>query len=721
MSDSPGYKPVKTPVILQVEAVECGAAALAIVLGYHGRFVPLEKLRIECGVSRDGSKASNILKVARAHGMTASGHSRTLADARKLKPPFIVFWEFNHFLVVEGVKRDRYYLNDPAIGRRVLSGEDFSAGFTGITLEFAPGKEFVKSGRAYNVVADIRKWIRGFERPLLLTVLTGMLLSVPLVLIPLFSRFYIDYILIQENYDWMNLLVAAILVTLGIIIVLELMMKNILRRLQVKLAVKLGFVFISKLFRLPMQFFLQRDKAEIVSRAELCDMAARQIAGPVTMFFISLFNLLLFSTALLLFQPQLAITGIFFSVLTVWALSVVSKRSAQVNIRFLKERSSLMGYSINGIGMIETLKATGKESEYYERWAGMLTKMNNAEFEAGKYFILSAILPVVMSLLTTIVIVYWGSHMVLDGSITIGGLVGVIALSQSFTSSLAGMAEISKSFLGLTACFRAMNDVYNYGQGAETKPAENALPDLPSPGAFLEIKGLSFGYILLAPPIISDINLQLAKGKSLALVGRSGSGKSTIAKVVTGLYPAWKGRVFLDGMPLEKYTAKHLSRKIAMVEQQTFLFAGTIRENLLLWNDNVSEEEMIEACKLVDLHDEISAKSNGYNFRLEENGRNISGGQRQRIEIARCLLRKPELLVLDEATSALDEATEQVVMQNLLSLDISVLVIAHRLSTVRNCSQVAVFEKGEIVEAGTHEELLEKKARYFELVSRQGD
>ncbi len=711
--------PVETPLLLQLEAVECGAAALGIILGYHGRFIPLEQLRIECGVSRDGSKASNVINVGRDHGMKCEGHSRTLEEMRTLNVPCILFWEFNHFLVFEGFKNGKYYLNDPAFGRRLVEEQEFSEAFTGITLEFEKGADFLPLGKPYKVVNDIRKWVKGFERPLLLIVILGSMLSVPMVLVPLLSRFYIDLILIQGNVEWMPLLIIAILMTTGVIVVLELMKKNILRRLQVKLAVKLGYVFISRLFRLPMQFFLQRDKAEIVARAELCDTAARHIAGPLTLFFVSAINLVLFAATLLLFQPILALIAIISAIVVVLFLTLVARSSVNPFIRYKKERSALIGFSINGVSLIETIKATGMESEYFERWSGHFAKMHNAEFEVGRFAIKRTLIPLSLSLFTTIAILYAGSHMVVSGAITIGGLVGVIALSQCFASSLIAMAEFSNCFPELSACFNSMNDILNYSETlaldkipAVEKEEENEL--------HVTIRNVTFGYITRAKPTISDVNIELERHKSVALVGRSGSGKSTIAKLVSGLYSQWSGDVLLDGEPITNYDAKELSRKIAVVEQQTRLFSGTVRDNLVLWNDrSVTDEEIVIACKMVGIHEEIMDKPMGYLYDLEENGRNISGGQRQRIELARCILRKPELLILDEATSALDEATEKLVMENILSLGITVLVIAHRLSTIVTCDNIVVFDKGEIVERGTHEQLLKKNGIYYNLVNTQ--
>jgi ATP-binding cassette subfamily C protein len=710
---------LKTPIILQMEAVECGAAALAMILGYHGRFIPLEQLRIECGVSRDGSKASNIVSAARDHGMEASGHSRSLKELRTLEQPCILFWEFNHFLVFEGCKNGKYFLNDPAYGRRQLSEQEFSEGFTGITLEMTPGKSFSKLGKPYNVIHDIRKWVKGFEMPMFLLIVLGALLSVPLVLVPLFSRFYIDYILIRENREWMLLLTIAIVVTSVLTIVLEHMKKNILRRLQVKLAIKLGYVFISRLFRLPMQFFLQRDRAEVMARAELCDLTAKHIAGPVTLFFISIINLVLFTATLILFQPLLALIGIASAFVVVAVLTLIANSSVNANIRFRKERSALIGFSVNSISLIETLKATGMESENFQRWSGHFAKMQNAEFESGKFIVRSALIPVTISLFTAIAILYAGSYMVINGTITVGGLVGVIALTQCFATSLLTMADISKSFPELSASFSSLNDIFNYGESAGSGRALSKPVGDPDINAMVELKELTFGYIRRAAPTVNGINFKLHRNKSLALVGRSGSGKSTIAKVVSGLYEAWSGAVFIAGRPLHDYTASELASKLTVVEQQTRLFSGSIRFNLQMWNEKCTEEAMTEACRMAGIHEEILSKPRGYDFMLEENGRNLSGGQRQRIELARCILRKPEILILDEATSALDEETEKQVMNNILQLGITVIVIAHRLSTIRNCDDILVFDKGKIVEEGSHDSLVGARGKYFELVNTQ--
>lgn len=708
-----------TPLVFQMEAVECGAAALAIILGYHGRYIPLDQLRVECGVSRDGSKASHLLKVGQNHNLHAAGFSRELNDLHGLNAPCILFWEFNHFVVFEGYRKGIYYINDPAFGKRQLSESEFSEAFTGITLEFNPTFNFKRFGKPYNVITDVLTWVKGFEKPLALIILLGIMLSVPMVLIPLYSRFFIDYILIEQNIDWMFMLTKAILVTTSLIVVLELIKKNVLRRLQVKLAIKLGFVFVTRLFRLPMHFFLQRDKAELVSRVELCDVAARLIVGPVTLFFISAFNLVLFTVALILFDPGLAIIGILSSVIIVLLLSYIGKRSIGSNIRFRKERSSLVGYSINGISLIETLKATGMESEYFEKWSGHLAKMHNAEFKAGQFGIYSALIPVAMSMLTVILILWIGSNMVISGTLSIGSLVGVITLSQGFNSALISMSDISKFIPQLSGSFNSMNDIFNYH--TQKKNAKTSISLSSNSGALVEIVDLSFGYVQLAKPIVTGINITLDHGQKIALVGRSGSGKSTIAKVVSGMYSPWSGHVLVNGKNIGDISFSSLAGFVCVVEQQTRLFSGTVRENLLMWNTSTEEEDMIETCKQIGLHDEIMARAKGYDFRLEENARNLSGGQRQRLEIARCLLRKPKLLILDEATSALDETTEKIVMDHILSLNMGVIVIAHRLGTIRNCGKIYVFDKGTVIESGNHADLISNKGKYYELVNTQDD
>ena len=708
-----------TPLIFQMEAVECGAASLAIILGFYGRYIPLEQLRVECGVSRDGSKASNVLKVGQKHDLDSAGFSRELNEMRSLSAPCIIFWEFNHFVVFEGYRKGIYYINDPAFGKRQLNESEFSESFTGITLEFNPSSNFKRYGKSYSVIRDVLKWIKGFEKPLALIVLLGIMLSVPMVLIPLYSRFFIDYILIEQNFDWMSMLTKAILVTSVLIIVLELIKKEVLRRLQVKLAIKLGFVFVTRLFRLPMHFFLQRDKAELVSRVELCDVAARLIVGPVTLFFISAFNLILFTVALVLFDPGLAVVGILSSVIIVFFLSYIAKQSIGSNIRFRKERSSLIGYSINGISLIETLKATGMESEYFEKWSGHLAKMHNAEYKVGQFSIFSALVPVSMSMLTVILILLIGSKMVIEGTLSIGSLVGVITLSQGFNSALISMAEISKFVPQLSGSFNAMNDIFNYN--SQKRNTRTSISLNSTSEALVEIVDLTFGYIQLAQPIVTGITITLNQGEKIALVGRSGSGKSTIAKVVSGMYSPWSGYVLVNGKDIGDISYSSLAGFVCVVEQQTRLFSGTVRENLLMWNSIPKEEEMIETCKRIGLHDEIMSRPQGYDFRLEENARNLSGGQRQRLEIARCLLRKPKVLILDEATSALDEATEKTVMDYVLSLNMGVIIIAHRLGTIRNCGKIYVFDKGTVIESGSHADLISNKGKYYELVNTQDD
>ncbi|MDT3698806.1 MAG: NHLP family bacteriocin export ABC transporter peptidase/permease/ATPase subunit [Thermincola sp.] len=717
-------KRVKTPTVLQMEAVECGAASLAIVLGYFGRSVPLEELRIACGVSRDGSKASNVLKAARTFGLTAKGFRKEPADLREIPLPAIIHWNFNHFLVLEGFKSGRVYLNDPAMGPRVVTEEEFDQSFTGVVLTFVPGPDFVQGGDKQNVVKALQKRFRGSVPALTFVVLVGLLLVIPGLVIPVFSRIFIDQVLLGGMTNWL----VPLLIGLGLTALLRgglsWLQQYYLLRMETKIALKSSGEFLWHVLGLPIDFFSQRQTGEIASRVMLNDRVANLLSRQMATTALNLVMVVFYLFLMFQYNVLLTIVGVTTAVFNLWFLKYTSRRRTDMNLRLISEAGKLQGTSMGGLQLIETLKATGSESDFFEKWAGHQAKLMNAEQEIGYSNRLLAAVPAFLNSLNSIIILALGGWQVMNGMMTIGMLVAFQSLMSSFISPVNQIVEMGGALQEVSATMNRLDDVFNNpvarrdGLEASTEAGE-AAPSGQKLTGRVELRNVTFGYSRLEPPLIENFSLELAPGARVALIGGSGSGKSTIAKVISGLYEPWSGEILFDGTKRSALPPGVIFNSLAVVDQDINIFEGTLRDNLTLFDDIVPETEIIRAAKDASIHETISVRDGGYDARMEESGRNFSGGQLQRFEIARALVNNPTILVLDEATSALDPKTEQMVDQSIRRRGCTCVIVAHRLSTIRDCDEIIVLERGKVVQRGSHDELKDITGHYRDLISAQ--
>jgi len=701
-------KRAKTPTVIQMEAVECGAAALAIVLGYHKRFEPLEKLRVACGVSRDGSKASNILRAARTYGLKASGKQiTTLKNLQKHPTPFIVFWNFNHFLVEEGFGHDKVFLNDPAMGPRTVSTDEFSAAFTGVALFFEPTDQFQRGGRPPGVLGPLLTRLKDFKKPLFFILLMGLALVLPGLVIPTFSKIFVDDILGAKRDNWVNPLMWAFGSAIFFQALMTVLQQRVILKLQMRLSLVTSGRFLRHVLQMPLVFFTQRHGGEVGSRVQLNDQVANLLGGDLATNMVNLFTVVFYAVIMFSYDTVLTLIGIGFALLNLWMLRYVARRRTDLNRRLQSDRGKLTATSMGGVQTIESLKASGQEADFFNRWAGFYNKVYNARQEMELPAQLLSVLPKCFDQLATMAILTIGALRVMDGHLTIGALVAFQALMAGFSQPVNTLIQLGTRLQEIDGDLKRINDVLHYEN--ETPEADEAAESSPvvKLAGYLALREVTFGYSPLDPPLIENFNLHLNPGQRVALVGPSGSGKSTVSRLITGLYQPWSGQVLFDGHPREHYPRKCLNNSMALVDQDIFLFESTVRENITLWDPTIGSETVVAAAKDAAIHDDIVLREGGYEGMVREAGGNFSGGQRQRMEIARALVRQPRILILDEATSALDPMTENRIDLALRRRGCTCLIIAHRLSTIRDCDEIIVMDQGKIVQRGRHEQLIQ--------------
>jgi NHLM bacteriocin system ABC transporter peptidase/ATP-binding protein len=707
-----------------MEAVECGAAALGIILRTYGRVVPLEVLRRDCGVSRDGSNAANVVRAAQHYGLDAKGLKQDIPGLQALRPPYIIFWFFNHFLVVEGFGRGCVYLNDPASGRRRVSLREFNEGFTGVVLVMEPGPTFSRGGREPSVRRALRERLRGSVQALVFCAVIGLLLALPRLAVPAFSQIFVDQVLIQGLQDWVRPLLIGMLLTAGLHGLLLRLQLRYLRRLKVKLAVGMASRFIWHLLHLPASYYAQRFSGEISSRVPLNDTVADVLSGRLATTMIDSLMLVLSVALMLQYDTLLTALSIAAAGLNVVALQCIARKRTDATMRLASEYGKVAGVSIAGLQSMETLKASALESAFFARWAGYCAKAVNVEQELALSNQQLTVLPTFVASLIAILVLVLGGLRVMDGHLSIGMLVAFQGLLSQFLKPVTTLVDLGSTVQTLRSDLLRLDDVLRHPLDPDLDrpeaPARTPLEPYRLEGA-ITLQHLTFGYNPLAPPLIEDLSLTLRPGQRVAFVGASGSGKSTMARLLSGLYQPWSGTLLYDGLPRAELPREVLTQSLALVEQEILLFAGSVRDNLTLWDATVPDADLVQACKDAAIHDVITALPGGYDAQLIEGGANLSGGQRQRLEIARALVSNPALLVMDEATSALDAETESLIMQNLCRRRCTCVIVAHRLSTIRDCDEILVLEQGKVVERGTHDQLMQLGRAYRRLIALEGE
>lgn len=706
--------------MIQMEAVECGAACLGIILGYWGRFIPLEQLRLDCGVSRDGSNALNMIKAAEKYGLQGSGYRKSIQELKEIDSPCILLWEFNHFVVLEGFGKDKVFINDPASGPRTLDYDELEHSYSGIVLTFTPTETFQKGGKPASLTKELLNRLKTVHSPLFYLLSAGLLLLLPGLALPAFTRLFVDRILVANVLDWTWIFLASLLIVMlfgGILIWLQ---NYYLNRLNGKLAIQFGSRFTWHILRLPVSFYTQRYPGEIAWRATLENKVAQRMTGSLARTSIDVLLVVFYGIAMLQYDVIVGSIGFIAALLNLAIFLWIQRSRIDAYGRAQQEFGKWIGNAIGALQQMETIKAIGIESDAFSHYTGYFTKNLNAQQEIGKKDALLGAVPVLFQALAMATLLTVASLRVLQGALTYGMLVALQTLLVSFLTPIGRFVNFGQTMQNIHVDIRRLNDVLNnkidpiyLERKAVSKESSLKLE------GYLEFREVTFGYNPLGAPLIEKLSFTLKPGERLALVGPSGCGKSTIAKLATGQFQPWKGEILYDGKPLKEIPADAFYHSLGYVDQNISLFAGTIRDNITLWNPTITEDMIVRAAEDSSIHDEIMLRPMGYENQLTEGGRNLSGGQKQRLEIARALLYSPSLVVMDEATSDLDSDTEKEISDKVRRKGCTVLMIAHRLSTIQDCDEIIVLEKGKVVERGNHQQLKEKSGLYLQLVESE--
>ncbi|MBV8190631.1 MAG: NHLP family bacteriocin export ABC transporter peptidase/permease/ATPase subunit [Alphaproteobacteria bacterium] len=705
-----------------MEAVECGAASLAMVLAHYGRWVPLEELRQACGVSRDGVKATNLLKAARAYGLLAKGFKKEPHDLERMPWPLIIHWNFNHFLVLEGIRGNDVFLNDPALGPRRVTREELNEAFTGVALAFEPSSDFVRTRRPPGMVKLLGARLKKSGVALQFVMLATVALVVPGVVLPVFSQIFVDDVLVGGRDDWLLPLLLGMLATALVRTALTWLQQDALIRLEAKLSAVSAYQFIDHMLRLPMAFFGQRHAGELMNRMLANERIARLLSGELATNLLNASTVLFFAAVMLCYDTALTATVIGLALINILVVQIGARRQEMQSRRELAEQGKLAAATIGTIHAIETVKASGLEARAFEKWAGYHALLLGVRQELGLQAAMLAVAPALLAGLSAAAVVGLGAWQVMQGAMTLGTLVAFQSLAESFTQPLTKLVQLKTQLQSARADLQRVDDLMVYPAAPawpshrDSESGEPADRLLRLSGA-VELRNVSFGYNPLDQPLISGLSLSMQPGMRVALVGGSGSGKSTVGRLIAGLLPPWSGEIVLDGYPLGEISPALRARSLAYVDQDIFLFEGTVRDNLTLWDDGLPDVQLNAALADAALFDEIAERKGQLDAAVGEGGNNFSGGQRQRLEIARALVGEPAILILDEATAALDPAMEKRIDDQLRRRGCTCIIIAHRLSTIRDCDEIIVLRGGRIVGRGTHETLLAQGGEYAALVA----
>ena len=714
----------KVPVIMQMEALECGAACLCMVMAYYNKWVPLEQVRRDCGVSRDGSKAGNILKAARSYGFTAKGYRFEPEALRaKGKFPCIIHWDFNHFVVCNGFRGNKVYLNDPAKGDYAVTLEKFDESFTGICLLIEPGEEFVPGGEPKRIFDFAKKRLRGAGAAMAFVAITTVISTLVGIVSAGFSRVFIDELLTRNQPGWFLPFLIGLIVIAFIQIIAGWIQAIYSLKLDGKMAVVGNSSYMWKVLRLPMEFFSQRMAGDLPLRKESNASIAGQIVNTLAPLALNTLMMVFYLIVMIRYSWILTLVGIASVILQLIVSQYISKKRINITRVMMRDSGKLAAATVSGVEMIETIKASGSENGFFEKWSGYQASVNTQTVRFEKLNQYLGMIPSAISGILNVTVLILGVWLAMTGSFTPGMIFAFQGFLASFIAPAGELISAGQTMQEMRTSMERIEDVMEYPEDQVFDESKKQKTNGETEDSFdklsgaLVMKDVTFGYSRLEEPLIENFNLDLKQGQRVAFVGTSGCGKSTLSKLISGLYQPWSGEVLFDGKPIGEIDRGVFTGSVAVVDQDIILFEDTIANNIRMWDNSIEDFEIVMAARDAQIHEDIMQREGGYQYKLTEGGKDFSGGQRQRLEIARVLAQDPTIIILDEATSALDAKTEYEVVKSIKDRGITCIVIAHRLSTIRDCDEIIVLDHGKVVERGTHDELIALDGAYKKLVT----
>ena len=708
---------VNTPLIMQLEALECGAASLTMVMAYYDKWVALEQVRVDCGVSRNGSNAKNILRAAQKYGFKTKGFAYTTEKLRQNgKFPGIIHWGGGHFVVINGFRGNKAIINDPAKGVLKVDLKTFDKIFTGIYLEIVPDEGFEPGGKRKSILSFAKKRLRGAAPLIAFFAITTIVFYIIGIINPILNQVFVDYLLGGNNPGWL-LPFIFIFAGIGFLQIIATLVQTLY---QYKIRGKLDLVgsttYMWRILRMPIEFFSQRMVGDLQSRQSENASIAETL--------VNVFAPLLFNTIMLIFYLVvmiskswiLTLVGVVTVFLNAFVSFYISKLRVNISRVQSRDRARLSGLTTKGIEMIETIKSNGAEASYFSSWSEAQDNVINQRLKIAKTNTFIGLIPAFVSMIANYSILILGVYYTMQGHFTIGSILAFQGLLSSFMLPATTIINSGQTLQEMRTSMERVDDVLEYPLDPNVI-REIPMEEISKIRGNLVLKNVTFGYSRLDNPVLVDFNLEIKQGQKVAIVGSTGSGKSTLSKLVSGLYSPWSGDIIFNGKKIEEIDHEIFTSSIAVVDQDITLYEDTISNNIKMWDESIEDYEVIMACNDAQIHKTIMARDGQYNAPVLEGGKNFSGGEKQRIEIARSLAADPSIIILDEATSALDAKTEHEVVKAIKKRGITTIVIAHRLSTIRDADLIVVLEKGHIVEKGNHDELMALKGSYYNLVS----